>query len=196
MLWDKFPSVCPYCQEGRHNPDVCTERKLAAGGVPWTQLAVVGQRSQENRPHRLKEWQLMFSQIYPAQQTEEFGPSFARLTEELGELAEAVRVFRAEPGYILSEAADVFAWLMHIQNIIDSKAMVPSATRGEPLELAFSKAYPDGCTACGKRQCTCPPILQSTIGRIAHEVPIARSTYTDSGRFMSVDKASKFFQDD
>lgn len=195
MLWDKFPAACPYCQEERHNPDVCTERKLAAGGPPWDQLATLGQRSSSKRPKRLKEWQLMFSTIYPAQQTEEFGPSFARLTEELGELSEAVRVFRAEPGYILSEAADVFAWLMHIQNIIDTKANVGSAKRGVALELAFAKAYPDGCTSCGKQQCTCPPILPSTIGRIAHEVPRGRNAYSDEGRFMSADKASAFFQD-
>ena len=137
----------------------------------------------------------MFSTIYPAQQTEDFGPSFARLTEELGELAEAVRVFRAEPGYFLSETADVFAWLMHIQNIVDSKAMVASAKRGEALESAFARAYPDCCTACGKRQCSCPPILPSTIGRIAHEVPLGRGSFGDEGRFMTPDVASKFFQD-
>ena len=193
MLWDKFPRVCPYCQEPRHNPDVCTERKAASGGPPWPQLATLGTKG--TRPKRLKEWQLMYSTIYPAQQTEEFGPSFARLTEELGELAEAVRVFRAEPGYFLSEAADVFAWLMHIQNIVDSKAQVPSAKRGEALETAFAKAYPDGCTACGKRQCACPPILRSTIGRIAHEVPPGRGSFGEEGRFMTPDLASKFFQD-
>jgi pyrimidine deaminase RibD-like protein/NTP pyrophosphatase (non-canonical NTP hydrolase) len=195
MLWDKFPAVCTYCQNVPHDPNVCTERKAASGGPPWDQLAALGQRSAPHRPKRLRDWQLMFSKIYPAQQTEEFGPSFARLTEELGELAEAVRVFRAEPGYVLSEAADVFAWLMHIQNIVDSKANVLYSKRGEALELAFSKAYPDGCTACGKRQCACPPILPSTIGRIAHEVPTGRSTYADDGRFMPPDKASKFFQD-
>jgi pyrimidine deaminase RibD-like protein/NTP pyrophosphatase (non-canonical NTP hydrolase) len=195
MLWDKFPAVCSYCQQVPHDPDTCTERKAASGGPPWSQLATLGQRSTSQRPKRLRDWQVMFSRIYPAQQTEEFGPSFARLAEELGELAEAVRVFRAEPGYILSEAADVFAWLMHIQNIVDSKAQVPSSRRGETLELAFAKAYPDGCTACGKRQCTCPPILASTIGRIAHEVPSGRGSYADDGRFMPPDKASKFFQD-
>jgi NTP pyrophosphatase (non-canonical NTP hydrolase) len=142
----------------------------------------------------MHEWQLMYSTIYPAQQTEEYGPSFARLTEELGELAESVRVFRAEPGYFLSEAADVFAWLMHIQNIVDSRNGVQSTSRGEALELAFSKAYPDSCIACGKRQCACPPILPSTIGRIAHEVPTNRGSFNDEGRFMTPDRASKFFQ--
>ncbi len=195
MLWDKFPGVCPYCLSVPHDPDICTEHKAAAGGPPWSQLAVTGQRAMNEKPRRLREWQVMFSRIYAAQQTEDFGPSFARLAEELGELSEAVRVFRAEPGYVLSEAADVFAWLMHIQNIVDSKAQVTSSRRGEALESAFAKAYPDGCTACGKRQCSCPPILPSTVGRIAHEVPAGRSTYADDGRFMSPDKASKYFQD-
>jgi hypothetical protein len=45
----------------------------------------------------------------------------ARLYEELAELAEAVRVFPSVPGYFLSEASDVFAWLMKVQNIIDEK---------------------------------------------------------------------------
>jgi pyrimidine deaminase RibD-like protein/NTP pyrophosphatase (non-canonical NTP hydrolase) len=195
MLWDKFPAVCPYCQESRHNPDICTERKAAAGGPPWAQLATLGNKGQ--KPKRIREWQRMFSTIYPAQQTEEYGPSFARLTEELGELAEAVRVFRAEPGYLLSEAADVFAWLMHIQNIVDSRAFVPMANRGDALELALARAYPDSCTACGKRQCSCPPILPSTIGRIAHEVPSGRGSFNDvdGGRFMTPDRSSKFFQD-
>lgn len=193
MLWDKFPRVCPYCQEPRHNPDECTERKAASGGPPWKQLATLGARA--IRPKRLKEWQLMYSAIYPAQQTEEFGPSFARLAEELGELSEAVRVFRAEPGYFLSEAADVFAWLMHIQNIVDSRAGVSSTQRGNALESGFARAYPDSCTACGKRQCSCPPILPSTIGRIAHEVPSDRGSFDDEGRFMTPDRASKFFRD-
>lgn len=194
MLWDKFPAACPYCQEERHNPDVCTERKAASGGPPWQALATLG--ATKTRPTRLRGWQLMFSTIYPAQQTEEFGPSFARLTEELGELAEAVRVFRAEPGYFLSEASDVFAWLMHIQNIIDSRACVLIAMRGDALERAFCKAYPDSCPACGKRQCACPPILASTIGRIAHEVPTSRGSFGDKGRFMTPDLASRHFQED
>lgn len=194
MLWDKFPAVCPYCQEERHNPDVCSERKAAAGGPPWQDLARLGAR--KARPTRLREWQLMFSAIYPAQQTEEFGPSFARLAEELGELAEAVRVFRSEPGYFLSEASDVFAWLMHIQNIIDSRGSVLIAARGDALERTFCKSYPDSCPACGKRQCACPPILASTIGRIAHEVPTGRGSFGDQGRFMTPDLASRHFQED
>jgi pyrimidine deaminase RibD-like protein/NTP pyrophosphatase (non-canonical NTP hydrolase) len=193
MIWDKFPGVCPYCQLRPHDPDVCTERKSASAGVPWEALANFG--GQTSRPGRLRDWQRLFSSLYAAQQTEDFGPSFARLSEELGELAEAVRVFRSEPGYFLSEAADVFAWLMHIQNIVDSKAQVSSRNRGNLLETTFATAYPDGCTACGKRLCVCPPILPSTIGRIAHEVPMGRGTFGSDGRFMTPDRASAFFQE-
>src|SRR6185312_3782831 len=105
------------------------------------------------------EWQTMFAALYPAQQTEDFGPSFARLTEELGELAESIRVFAAAPGYLLSEAADVFAWLMHIQNILEQRQRVPRAERGCALEAEFARAYPDRCLDCGEGACACPPIL-------------------------------------
>jgi pyrimidine deaminase RibD-like protein/NTP pyrophosphatase (non-canonical NTP hydrolase) len=192
MLWDKFPRVCPYCQKTPHDPDVCAEQKAAAKGPNWEALMRTGKGKEV--PSRLREWQRMFSSIYPAQQTEEFGPSCARLAEELGELAEAVRIFRSQPGYFLSEAADVFAWLMHIQNIVDSKAGVKAGERGNALEIAMSKAYPYGCKDCGKRICVCPPILPSTIGRIAHEVPTNRGTFDETGRFMTPERASEFFQ--
>ena len=191
LLWDKFPNVCPYCHEERHNPDVCSERKRAAPGPQWDVLAERGKAGE--RPGRLRDWQLMFSRIYPAQQTEDYGASFARLSEELGELAEAIRVFPAEPGYFLSEAADVFAWMMHIQNLIESKSETPSAKRGLAIEEALCRAYPDGCRDCGQRTCSCPPILSSTIGRIAHEVPKGRGGFGEHGRFMTPDKVAKRF---
>lgn len=195
MLWDKFPGVCPYCQHIPHRADICTERKAASARPAWDTLAEIG--SKNERPARLREWQRMFSDIYQVQQTEEYGSNFARLAEELGELAEAVRVFRAQPGYFLSEAADVFAWLMHIQNLVDFKNGVKSDQRGNAFEVAMAKAYPDGCKDCGKRICVCPPILPSTIGRIAHEVPSGRSGFdATAGRFMPPDRASQFFKDD
>jgi NTP pyrophosphatase (non-canonical NTP hydrolase) len=169
MIWAKFPYACPYCQKCPHDPDECNERK-ANGPVPdWEGLEKKGRDDIQHRPASLGEWQKMFSSIYPAQQTEEYGPTFARLTEELGELAEAVRVFQSSPGYFLNEAADVFAWLMHIQNQIDQKAGTPKAQRGYALETQFCKMYPDRCINCNGPLCTCPPILESTIGRIAHE---------------------------
>jgi pyrimidine deaminase RibD-like protein/NTP pyrophosphatase (non-canonical NTP hydrolase) len=191
MLWDKFPGVCPYCQRSKHDPDECREMKIQNLGPNWQRLAEIGKEYQ--RPNRLGDWQAMFSSIYPSDQVESAGATFARLTEELGELAEAVRVFSAEPGYFLSEAADVFAWLMHVQNALDSEKQVPKKDRGSGLEVSMCRAYPDSCTDCGQKVCSCPPILASTIGRIAHEVPAARGTFEPSGRFFTPDKARKLF---
>jgi pyrimidine deaminase RibD-like protein len=191
LIWNKFPGVCPYCQHPKHDPDECSEKKAANPGPPWQLLGEIG--NDKERPADLSEWQLMFSSIYPAQQTEDYGPSFARLYEELAELAEAVRVFPAQPGYFLSEAADVFAWLMHIQNLIEQKKGVLKKDRGKALGIAVCHAYPDCCRDCGLSMCGCPPILQSTIGRIVHEVPTGFASYGETGQFMTPDKARARF---
>lgn len=192
MLWAKFPYFCTYCQQNPHDPDECAEKKDKYQGPPWELLAQLGTKNE--RPKSLGDWQRMFSSIYPAQQTEEFGPSFGRLTEELGELAEALRIFPAAPGYFLSEASDVFAWLMHIQNIIDQKKRTPKVDRGLILETAFCYAYPDRCLDCNQSKCSCPPILEGTVGRIAHEVPKGRGSFDAGGSFMTVDKARLQFK--
>jgi NTP pyrophosphatase (non-canonical NTP hydrolase) len=194
MVWDKFPNACPYCQRAVHEQDICNDAKSTSRGPQWEALAHIG--TNQERPRRLRDWQRMFHRIYPAAQTEDYGPSFARLTEELGELAEAVRVFKSQPGYILSEAADVFAWLMHIQNIGDTKNGVRADERGNAIERIVSEGYPSGCADCGQQICTCPVILPKTIGRIAHEVPKGRGTFGPDARFMTPDMASRFFQDD
>jgi NTP pyrophosphatase (non-canonical NTP hydrolase) len=79
----------------------------------------------------------MFLSIYKTGHKPEFESTFARLTEELGELAEAVRVFPAAPGYFLSEAADVYAWLMNIQNNLDYQASKEPDEYGRALEESF-----------------------------------------------------------
>ena len=62
----------------------------------------------------------MFAEIYPVTAVEVYPATIGRFTEELGELAEALRAAPVAPGYFLSEGADVFAWLMHLQNLIHS----------------------------------------------------------------------------
>ena len=190
MLWAKFPYVCAYCHRHPHDESECWEKKAARDGPDWEMLRQFGVNNLGRRPARISDWQKMFSDLYPVQQVEEYGPTFARLMEELGELAEALRVFPAEPGYFLSEAADVFAWLMHFQNIVDRN--VRKQDRGLALEKAFCMAYPDRCLYCGASACKCPPIVEATIGRIASEVPekwahdvfmtadVARSTFHSS----------------
>jgi pyrimidine deaminase RibD-like protein len=191
MLWAKFPAACTYCHQSTHDPDDCSEKKAKFNGPQWENLASLG--AGKVRPRTLGEWQRMFSTVYPAQQTEDYGATFARLTEELGELAEALRIFPAAPGYFLSEASDVFAWLMHVQNLIDQKKGTPKLKRGEFLESSFSYAYPDRCLDCNQTKCSCPPILEETIGRIGHEVPKSRGSFDSEGSFMTADRARQIF---
>jgi pyrimidine deaminase RibD-like protein/NTP pyrophosphatase (non-canonical NTP hydrolase) len=191
LIWDKFPRLCPYCQRPKHEQEECAEKKAANPGPPWETLARLG--ANVERPTTLGGWQRMFSDIYPVNQGDQYGPAFARLYEELAELAEAVRVFPSVPGYFLSEAADVFAWLMKVQNIIDEKAGRRKERRGAAIEERFAKAYPDACKDCGRLVCSCPPILASTIGRIAHEVPLGLGSYESTGRFRTPDKIAEMF---
>jgi pyrimidine deaminase RibD-like protein/NTP pyrophosphatase (non-canonical NTP hydrolase) len=171
LIWTKFPGICPYCLERVHNQSRCGEMKKANRSPNWHLLYEHAINEKRNIPKSLGGWQCMFNSIYPAQQTEDFGPSFARLTEELGELAEAVRTFDAAPSFFISEASDVFAWLMHVQNILDIKNEVPYEIMGQGIDAKFAMTYPDYCTDCGAENCICPPVLPETIGRLAHEVP-------------------------
>jgi len=70
--------------------------------------------------------------------------TIAWLTEELGELAQAVRKgTRAEQ---VHELGDVLAWL---------------ASLADQLGLSLDEAatrWADGCPTCGERPCTCPEV--------------------------------------
>ena len=68
--------------------------------------------------------------------------TFMWLTEEIGELAAALRDGSHEDR--LEEFADVFAWLTTIANIVDVD-----------LTEAMTKKYGEGCPGCGQFICTC-----------------------------------------
>lgn len=136
----------------------------------------------------------MFRTIFKPHHKPEFESTFARLAEELGELAEAVRAFPAAPGYVLSEAADVFAWLMNIQNNIDFRDERQEEDYGKLLEESFCTAYPDYCTDCREQRCICPPILESTVGRIAKELPDDPELFDLNAMFLPADKARNVFR--
>lgn len=171
LLWSKFPGVCTYCQLPEHDDPICKEKKKDNPNPIWEQLKAVGTKTQQ--PSSLGSWQRMFRQIYKPTPKPNFQMTYARLSEELGELSEAVRIFPVNPGYFLSEAADVFAWLMNIQNNIDCRDKKPEEEYGNTLQDAFYKAYPDHCIECSEQRCICAPILKGTIGRIAHELPVS-----------------------
>jgi pyrimidine deaminase RibD-like protein/NTP pyrophosphatase (non-canonical NTP hydrolase) len=192
LLWLKFPGICPYCQKEEHDPIICGKKKKDNPVPPWKELKTLGQK--RKRPVGLGEWQRMFRSIYKLHHKPEFEATFARLAEELGELAEAVRVFPAAPGYVLSEAADVFAWLMNIQNNIDFRDDKLEQDYGSFLEESFCRAYPDYCKDCGQQRCICPPILETTIGRIAHELPADPELFDFNAMFLPPDRARTVFR--
>lgn len=83
---------------------------------------------------------------------------------------------------------------MQVQNHLDRDAGITIEERGVQLEKVMARSYPAGCRDCGRLVCACPPILNSTIGRIAHEVPSGRGRLEGGGRFIAPDKARQLFQ--
>jgi NTP pyrophosphatase (non-canonical NTP hydrolase) len=69
--------------------------------------------------------------------------TFMWLTEEIGELATALRSGSHDEQTL--EFADVLAWLVTIANVA-----------GVDLEEAVRRKYGDGCPGCGQLACTCP----------------------------------------
>jgi NTP pyrophosphatase (non-canonical NTP hydrolase) len=90
----------------------------------------------------LDRFQALMADIYGTADRERGVPAtVAWLTEELGELAQAVR--KGTRDEQLHELGDVLAWL---------------ASLAEQLGLSFDEAaarYADGCPACGTTPCTC-----------------------------------------
>ena len=190
LLWVKYPGVCPYCLQPECDSSVCRNLKKRSPHPDWEKLRKVGKTTKQ--PKSLGEWQRMFRSIYKARHKPDFESTFARLCEEIGELAEAVRVFPASPGYFISEAADVFAWLMNIQNNLDFRDEKQEQEYGLQLEERFCRAYPDYCKDCLAKRCSCPPILESTIGRLGHEVPDEPQLFAAADVYLTEDLARKF----
>jgi NTP pyrophosphatase (non-canonical NTP hydrolase) len=69
--------------------------------------------------------------------------TFMWLTEEIGELATALRSGTHEEQ--IGEFADVLAWLTTIANVV-----------GVDLTEAVLRKYGAGCPGCGRLVCTCP----------------------------------------
>ena len=67
--------------------------------------------------------------------------TFRWLTEEVGELAKALR--RGKDDELMLEFSDVLAWLASLANLT-----------GIDLEEAMAR-YADGCPKCGRSPCVC-----------------------------------------
>jgi NTP pyrophosphatase (non-canonical NTP hydrolase) len=194
MVWSKYPAVCPYCRLSPHTNKKCVPEKQANPTPVWELLAKKKKENEPLRPKTLGTWYGMFSEIYEAQRGEDYGKVFSCLTEEVGELAEATRLFHLAPGYFFSEASDFFAWLLHLHGVICyEEGIVDKAAENKLVEMVWAE-YPDCCKECGKPLCTCPPVLKKTFGRIAHEMPPSQVAAHGAEPLLTLTEAMTIFE--
>ncbi len=167
LIYRKYPYVCPYCLVAPHEASECKKTGDIGGHIDKLKLEAI-RESTAKRPSGLDAWQRMFKDIYPPPAADR-SRNMLGLFEELGELAEAVRVFDKKPGYFAGEAADTFSYLMCIAN-------EHSERHGSfSFQAEFLSRYPGMCLECGARVCVCPAIPEATIGRMAKEEAIGPS---------------------
>jgi NTP pyrophosphatase (non-canonical NTP hydrolase) len=175
IIFRKYPYSCPYCRLEPHRDERC---KLVLG----TEITVDKEALKESyranalrRPVGLNDWQKMFLDIYPRSPDDRAGRSTIGLFEEIGELAEAIRVFERHPNYFAGEAADTFSYLMGIANEVAMRSRQENEQADAPLfslQDEFLKRYPGLCPQCGSQICVCPSVPESTVGRMAKELEI------------------------
>lgn len=186
LIFRKFPYACPYCRLRTHDDEVCKTVRGTGATVDHVALKELHDANAGRRPVSLSEWQRMFKVIYPRQADATYARSTLGLFEELGEMAEALRVFERYPKYLAGEAADVFSYLMGIAN----EHSLKEAREGRTFSFddAFTQRYPGLCTQCGNQVCICPMIPEATVGRMAKELdilPLERLFNADPGLFNS-----------
>jgi nucleoside phosphorylase/NTP pyrophosphatase (non-canonical NTP hydrolase) len=173
LVFRKFPYACPYCRKCPHKDPGC---KTIEGTVRTVNHAALVRKRKSNisrKPRSLNAWQQMFEEIYPRDLAAlGTGRSIVGLLEELGEMAEAVRVFEKYPKYFAGEAADVFSYIMGIAN----EHQLLLRRDGKPdfdFQAEFLRRYPGICLQCGHEVCICPSVPESTVGRAAKELELA-----------------------
>lgn len=169
LIYRKYPYACPYCRKTPHSDGICKVVKGTAKTVSHSELLDKWRDNQNRMPSTLDEWQKMFQDIYPRSVSDQ--TSTLGLFEELGELAEAIRVFDRYPKYFCGEAADVFSYLMGIANELALR-LEQDGQQSFSLQKEFFSRYPGLCPQCGYQICKCPPIPESTVGRLAKELDI------------------------
>jgi NTP pyrophosphatase (non-canonical NTP hydrolase) len=188
MLWAKFPFACPYCRQCPHRGGVCKEANAPKMSIDWPAISAIREAGRDSKPQTLGSWQRMFNQIYPRDDSTNHETNITRLTEELGELCEAVRTLSVAPEYFVSEAPDVFAWLMGFANQFDFDKR---RNLGQQLEEDMEHNYPKHCRVCLHQVCKCPPVHPDTLGRIAKEAPLDA---TIGGRLFSLQESIQLFK--
>jgi nucleoside phosphorylase/NTP pyrophosphatase (non-canonical NTP hydrolase) len=172
LVFRKYPYACPYCRLCPHNDVGC--KQIEGSTRETVNHAALTQKFAENRarrPRTLDQWRQMFNDIYPRTPNDRSARrSVNGLFEEIGELAEAIRVFERHPKYVAGEAADVFSYLMGIANEIYLEEKKDG--RLFSLQDSFVRSYPGLCVQCGDQVCSCPVVPEATVGRLAKELDV------------------------
>lgn len=172
LVFRKYPAVCPYCRLKPHQDLACKTTRGTSKTVDHGALRRARTTNSPAIPGTLDEWQHMFADIYPRSMDDaRSGRSTIGLFEELGELAEAVRVFDRYPKYFAGEAADVFSYLMGMANEYELLAQQDSDSVFS-LEEELIKRFPGLCVQCGHAVCICPLVPEATVGRMAKELEL------------------------
>lgn len=172
LVFRKYPRVCPYCRSSPHADGDCKSTVgLQPGVLNHDRLRQLYAEGYSQRPSSLDEWQAMFQAIYPRTNEDRTGRSTLGLLEEIGELAEAIRVFERHPVYLAGEIADVFSYLMGVANEFRLRHARETQTSFS-FEAEFLTRYPGMCTDCGYSVCRCPHVPDATIGRMAKELEL------------------------
>lgn len=169
IIFRKFPYVCPYCRKCPHQDMDCKNVKGTASTVDHPSLRKKETENIEHMPKGLNDWQRMFQDIYA--RDPDHDRSAIGLMEELGELAEALRVFERHPRFLAGEAADTFSYIMGLANEYSIRKQVETEQAFD-FEKEYLSRYPGLCLACGNPICTCPSVPAATIGRMAKELEI------------------------
>lgn len=192
IIWTKFPGVCSYCKKTPHQERECKVREKFSREIDWTELQEIGK--DKTPPKRLCDWQKMFDKIYPSISTSSAEKIFGRLCEEAGEMAEAIRLLPLTPRYFIVEACDLFAWTMAFINDLEAKNdSLLEKNRGLWIEEKLWENYPGKCLDCGSPICNCPPILETTLGRISKEIPSDEIEMIPGGLFRNFQEAKNLF---
>jgi nucleoside phosphorylase/NTP pyrophosphatase (non-canonical NTP hydrolase) len=176
LIFRKYPYACPYCRRCPHKDAACKTTLGTKRTVDHAAVKALHAENSEKRPRGLNAWQQMFDDIYPRETAAlDTARSTTGLLEELGELAEAVRVYEKYPKYFAGEAADVFSYLMGFANEHRVRLQLDSLPEFD-FEAAFLRRYPGLCPQCGHTVCICPSVPESTVGRMAKELDLASTS--------------------
>jgi diguanylate cyclase (GGDEF)-like protein len=157
-LWQKYPSVCPRCLKS-----VCDCDQLPSP-IDTEKLAMFALEKGYRRPSNLREWQGMFGLIFKGPSgkitvpptRERLALVFARIAEELGEVAEALGQDRAiDPDadlVVKNEMADLGAWVFALANNLH---YVDPLAHSVSLADILWDLYPGKCHRCGETKCIC-----------------------------------------